>query len=153
MSTDRPTTDEVREAYASDVGGIMPVDDHGATFDRWLAAHDAEKDAEIATLRLELAKQSDSLALARFDTDELHNLRTSGVVPEEPEWEYGIRLHPRHVLTAGTNLAAFTPPTTPHRTMEHAIEMARLNPGYRATFHRRRKAGPWALVEEEGAES
>lgn len=74
----------------------------------------------------------------------------AGVVAEEPEWEFGVRLHARHLIT-GTNTAAFTPPTTPHPTMERAIEMARLNHGYRPTFHRRRKAGPWVPVKQEGA--
>ncbi|KQQ65063.1 hypothetical protein [Microbacterium sp. Leaf320] len=85
-----PTTEQVRSAYAHDpeaeyrdpVGFPAMQRENLRAFDRWLAAHDAEKDATIAELRLELAKQEDSLALARFDTEELHRIRTS---VEEPE--------------------------------------------------------------------
>ena len=94
MSEYTPTTDEIRE-YIETGGEPRPwveLDEaekarekaRVAAFDRWLAAHDAEKDETIAELRLELAKQEDCLALARFDTDELHRIR-AGVVTEEPE--------------------------------------------------------------------
>lgn len=73
----------------------------------------------------------------------------AGFVAEEPEWEYGVRLHPRGRVDSGTNTALYVPPTTPHITMERAVEMAQLNPRYRATFHRRRKAGPWVPVKHD----
>lgn len=91
MSEYTPTTEQVREAFSEMSGWDMSAAEADTAFDRWLAAHDAEKDATIAELRLELAKQEDSLALARFDTEELHRIRSAGVVDEEPEWEYLIR--------------------------------------------------------------
>lgn len=71
----------------------------------------------------------------------------------EPEWEYGLRLHPRGRVNTGTNSALYVPPTTPHISMERAIEMARLNPAYRPTFHRRRRAGLWETVDQGGVPS
>ena len=68
-------------------------------------------------------------------------------VAEEPEWEYGVRLHPDIEYKPNENRAAYTPPTTPHTTLERAQEMAGLNPRYRATYHRRVKAGPWEPLE------
>jgi hypothetical protein len=76
----------------------------------------------------------------------------AGVVTEEPEWEYGVRLHPRGRVDSGTNTALYVPPTTPHITMERAVEMAQLNPRYQPTFHCRRKAGPWVPVKQGGAD-
>lgn len=73
----------------------------------------------------------------------LHDLLTS----EEPEWEYGLRLHPDIEYKPNENRATYTPPTTPHPSLERAQEMAKLNPRYRATYHRRRKAGPWEPVK------
>ena len=49
MSDYTPTTEEVREDYAlgrNEVVGAGWYDQHRAEFDRWLAAHDAEKRAE-----------------------------------------------------------------------------------------------------------
>lgn len=60
-----------------------------------------------------------------------------------PAWEYGVRLHPDVQCQASENRATYTPPTTPHPTLERAQQMARLNPTYKPTFHRRRKAGAW----------
>ncbi len=76
----------------------------------------------------------------------------AGVVTEEPEWEYRVRLHPDIEYKPNENRATYTPPTTPHTSLERAQEMAGLNPRYRATYHRRRKAGPWVPVKQEGAE-
>lgn len=76
--------------------------------------------------------------------------RARSVVAEEPEWEYGVRLHPDVEFEPNENRATYTPPTTPHPSLERAQEMAKLNPRYRATYHRRRKAGPWVPVKQEG---
>lgn len=103
-------------------------------FDRWLAAHDARKEAQIEHLLLELAKCEDSLALARFDTDELHRIRTGGVSTEEPEWEYGVFL--------------FGEPKNIRRRASEKQAMAALLPG-EDTLARRRKAGPWVPVKQE----
>ena len=49
MSDYTPTTEEVREDYAlgrNEVVGAGWYDEHRVEFDRWLAAHDAEKRAE-----------------------------------------------------------------------------------------------------------
>ncbi|QMU97827.1 hypothetical protein FVO59_11880 [Microbacterium esteraromaticum] len=81
MSEYTPTTEEVREAIAEWAWSrrmFRPelADSDGKEADRWLAAHDAEKDYEIA-------KQGDIIALLREDEAELHRLR-AGVLPEEP---------------------------------------------------------------------
>lgn len=67
------------------------------------------------------------------------------------EWEYGVRLHPDVEYKPNENLSTYTPPTTPHPSLQRAQEMADLNPRYRPTYHRRRKAGPWVPVEQDGA--
>lgn len=119
MSEYTPSMEELREA--------------------WLSAEFEERDSTTSDddLRAEFDR-----ALAAHDAEV-----RAGVVPEEPEWEYGVRLH-RIPPGRGTNLAAYTPLTTPHRTLESAERMAALNPLYQPTFHRRRKAGPWMPVEQ-----
>lgn len=59
-----------------------------------------------------------------------------GVVAEEPEWEYGIR------DTAGDEMIAGPQSTTEGLVPLFAGEV----------LERRRKAGPWVPVKQEGAE-
>lgn len=120
MSEYTPTTKDVREVwiYAQDITHDEGEDFHGAEFDRWLAAHDAEVQA--------------------------------GVVAEEPEWEYGVKLHkPLLPPKPGDNIGSggAVVPTTPHRTLKGAEHMAELNPSYIPTYFTRRPAGPWLPVE------
>jgi hypothetical protein len=78
-------------------------------------------------------------------------LISAGVVAEEPEWEYGVRLHPNaEYLPAPehNSVANAIVPTTPHRTLEDARRMAALNPQYRPSYHRRRKASVWVPIQE-----
>ncbi|MGI0521800.1 hypothetical protein ABY45_14590 [Microbacterium maritypicum] len=51
MSEYTPTTKDVREVwiYAQDITHDEGEDFHGAEFDRWLAAHDAEVRASVVT--------------------------------------------------------------------------------------------------------
>lgn len=67
---------------------------------------------------------------------------------DAPTWEYGVRLHPDIRYKPDENRTTYTPPTTPHPSLEWAQEMAALNPLYRPTFHRRRKAGAWETVSD-----
>ncbi|WP_312672852.1 hypothetical protein [Microbacterium sp.] len=60
----------------------------------------------------------------------------AGVVAEEPEWEYGIR------DTAGDEMIAGPQSTTEGLVPLFAGEV----------LERRRKAGPWVPVKQEGAE-
>lgn len=153
MSEYTPTTDEIRE-YIETGGEPRPwveLDEaekarekaRVAAFDRWLAAHDAEvradEAAQWAQAVIDSGKQGERIGAAR-----------AGVVAEEPEWEYGVRLHPDVEFAPNENRATYTPPTTPHPSLELAQDMAKLNPRYRATYHRRRKAGPWVPVKQEG---
>ncbi|WP_303708433.1 MULTISPECIES: hypothetical protein [Microbacterium] len=60
----------------------------------------------------------------------------AGVVAEEPEWEYGIR------DTAGDEMI-----TGPQSTTEGLVPLFAGE-----VLERRRKAGPWVPVKQEGAE-
>lgn len=100
-----------------------------------LAAHDAEKDETIAELRLELAKQEDCLALARFDTDELHRIR-AGVVAEEPEWAVDL-IQYGHVLADGIFIVE-------HRGVNYSTHQRRIKLGQPETS--------WVPVKQEGDE-
>lgn len=131
MSEYTPTTKDVREVwiYAQDITHDEGEDFHGAEFDRWRAAHDAEKD------RLAEAVQAAYNAL-HMETREraiaiLHDA-LSGVVAEEPEWEYA-----RQAEANG-----WTGPAV-YRDEAHASDG--LMPGWRVV--RRRKAGPWVPLE------
>lgn len=57
-----PTTDSVRNAYAERVDGNFSTD-ADAAFDRWLAAHDAAHDAEVARAAAEKALREAASAL------------------------------------------------------------------------------------------
>lgn len=108
-----------------------PTDDEreaDAAFSRWLAAHDAEKD-------LEIARQADIIALLREDEAELHRLRTAGVVAEEPEGvvEYRV-LDADGEFWAGADRLA------------EALHYLALEPGGRI------ERAVWVPVEQEGAE-
>ena len=83
MSEYTPTTEDVRFAMA----GLRMSAERFVTrdsFDRWLAAHDAEvradEAAQWAQAVIDSGKQGERIGAAR-----------AGVVAEEPEWEYGVK--------------------------------------------------------------
>lgn len=72
MSDYTPTTEEVRGAYQAGGRGLdskRVFYERGEAFDRWLQARDAEKDAEIARLRLVHAGQARLAMMAVFMSD------------------------------------------------------------------------------------
>lgn len=121
-------------------------------FDAWLAAHDAEvrADAESDPAKDErlvryiamatpLGYQS-ALTVVQQMTLMIQaetEARRAGVVAEEPEWEY----------TRQAEANGWAGPAA-YRDEAHASDG--LMPGWRVV--RRRKAGPWVPVKQEGAD-
>ncbi|WP_449408015.1 hypothetical protein [Microbacterium maritypicum] len=125
------------------------------------APHEAR--ARFISGSIDLIRRRDECSLAEAEETaiaewerwmEWHNVRVRrGVVTEEPEWEYGVRLQQSVTPRPGENMAAqpFTTPTMPCRTFQGARGVADLNPSYSPTYFRRRKAGPWVPIEREDA--
>lgn len=165
MSEYTPTTKDVREVwiYAQDITHDEGEDFHGAEFDRWLAAHDAEVlraaavELEHSIHHLDPAHPSELsfINCTRIDAKLLRERadRTearAGVVAEEPEWEYGYELiesDTRDVLSRGW------PFGTAERAGEKATKRAaeEFDPEYPPLIPqvvRRSKCGPWLAVGE-----
>lgn len=103
MSEYTPTTKDVREVwiYVQDITHDEGEDFHGAEFDRWLAAHDAEVRAEVESdpakderlvryiaMATPLGYQS-ALTVVQQMTLMIQaetEARRAGVVAKEPEW-------------------------------------------------------------------
>lgn len=84
-----PSTEEIREQYWVSSGDPRRSSEAWAEFDRWLAAHDAEVRAEQADHDAMRINGLDTrLAAAKRKIAEMW----TGVVAEEPEWEYGTAL-------------------------------------------------------------
>lgn len=64
----------------------------------------------------------------------------AGVVAEDPEWEYGVR------LTEGPERHQGSEYIYQHASLAIAEDQAALNPEYQAEYFTRRKAGPWEPV-------
>lgn len=128
MSEYTPDTERIRLVFrmgGSDADARLTRED---VFDRWLAAHDAEvradEAAQWAQAVIDSGKQGERIGAAR-----------AGVVAEEPEWEYAYEVDGYW------------------DDSEFVVE------GYRRVgelsahaLARRRKAGPWVPVKQEGAD-
>jgi hypothetical protein len=190
MSDYIPTTKDVREVwiYAQDITHDEGEDFHGAEFDRWLAARDAEVreaqadhdairindlDTRLVTAERELAEAQTTLTghggwdewiaeHIRIEADrdrlagavqaaynalhmetrarafEILHDALSGVVAEEPEWEYGVR-----------ETGDSEPFTDHYESLEAMSEEfdGRVVWNVDEEIVRRRKAGPWVPVE------
>lgn len=128
MSADEytPTTEEVRDYIRTADRVTAHMFAAGAdsveAFDRWLAAHDAEVRA--------------------------------GVVAEEPEWEVGYQLTQDDGASIGTGWPYPTVEEAArdgHRRATETNEDYPMYPRVHSVVVRRRKAGPWVPVKQEGA--
>ena len=72
---------------------------------------------------------------------------SGGVVVEEPEWEYGVR------LTGGDRDRRTAGYIYRWPSLAQAEDQAALNFDASAEFFTRIKAGPWVPVKQEGAET
>ncbi|WP_217183389.1 hypothetical protein [Streptomyces sp. AC495_CC817] len=161
MSEYTPTTEEVRDYIraADRVTAHMfsGAADSVEAFDRWLAAHDAEVRAaaiEAAAViadryatapgrpraSVESIAAQDIAARIRRDAEV-----RAGVVAEDPEWEYAWEADEERRTT--------TNPRGPRILFDGMVyppeTLALFARGRRV---RRRKAGQWVPVEQEGAE-
>lgn len=154
MSEYTPTTEQIRAWFCDPTPWANP-DRAGIDFDAWLAAHDAEVRAEYESdpakderfvrymaMATPLGYQSaltvvqQMTALIEAET----RARAAGVVTEEPEWEYGIRAE------------GDDEPYTDHSDdPDWLCDQITPEPG--DAIVRRRKAGPWVPVKQEGAET
>lgn len=162
MSEYTPTTEEVQKRYAE---GEEHLHTYGPAplrteFNRWLAAHDAEvrageadawdagyeagaeDQAEVEGHRYRPGAK-DTWDFDHWTKNPHRDVESpDAVVAEEPEWEYGVWL--KHATSP------FTPPVMSVRNLEAAKHLAALNPLHAPTYFRRRKAGPWVPVKQEG---
>ena len=147
MSEYTPTMSEIRDSW----GKIPHLQ---AQFDRALAAHDAEVRASTVEAAAAIADQYatapgrprtsvESLA-ARDVAARIRRDAGAGVVPEEPEWEYA--------WEADEEARTMTRPRGPRILLDGMVyppeTIALFARGRRI---RRRKAGPWVPVKQEGA--
>ncbi|MBT2484821.1 MULTISPECIES: hypothetical protein [unclassified Microbacterium] len=166
------TTETIRERFADAYGNYANgLED----FDRWLAAHDAEVRADheseaaerlglllwhLTGGRLSKSTYDVSTMVAQIEDTfereraaEQADVVRAGVVAEEPDWEYGYELiesDTRDVLTRGF------PFDTAAQAAVDALRRAdeEFDPEYpplSPEVVRRRKAGPWVPVNQEGA--
>lgn len=142
MSKYTPTTKEVREAYSGGRSGEYHAVT-GPEFDRWLAAHDAEVrkslDPEMAMPCADTKPHSAHV----WQMSATGFCLCAGVVTEGPEWEYGVR-------ATGDN-----EPFTDHYDSLDAMSEefdGRVVWNVDEEIVRRRKAGPWVPVKQEGAD-
>lgn len=141
MSDYTPPTDDVRNHYAYGCGPEHTWAESREDFDRWLAAHDAEKRAEWE------AEQSRADAVGSMSVYD--DGYTAGVAEGravalaeqgEVEWEYGL-----------ADEGAVEPYSDYSTDLDWLLDG--LHPLDRGTIIlRRRKAGPWVPVDENGSE-
>lgn len=153
MSDYTPNADQIRAVFMGGAANEAQGERRGESFDRWLAAHDAEVRAEADALRSTIAQ-----AQARFrqyasqeaptydqEVDALLDISRilstaavrASVVAEEPEWEYGIALF--------GEMDDVQPWPTEERALRELQDAEDI-------LIRRRKAGPWVPVKQEGAD-
>lgn len=127
MNEYTPTTEEVRESFASGVNfeSRTPFLSGRKQFDRWLAAHDAEVRAGGDYYE----GFEEGTNLGRSEVRE-------SVATEEPEWEYSVV----HVQVDGWVEREL------HLNRQEALDDYGTC-GMNCTLMRRRKAGPWEPVE------
>lgn len=152
MTEHTPTTEEVREHWRSAWHPRNP-EASDASFDRWLAAHDAEVRAQghhvvpCAQCGQKPVVANDALNSdivvcgdcgVQIGLHELPEVRAS-VVPEEPEWEWAL-------MADGDD----EPWSDYYKTREHLAERLSVL-AWREDEHlvRRRAPGPWLPVEQE----
>ncbi|WP_152525851.1 hypothetical protein [Microbacterium maritypicum] len=129
-----PTTNTVRRAASDFQPPITPEE-----FDRWLAAHDAEVRASVVPeIGMPCANTKPHPAHA-WQMSATGWCLCAGVVAEEPEWEYGI-----HSEISG-NVNSVGAPWMDRAFAEKVTANDSGNYGVR-----RRKAGPWVPVKQEG---
>lgn len=173
MTEYMPTTEEIREHWRSAWRPSTPQASD-ASFDRWLAAHDAEvragmlpKGAEFfpdmggIQSRGEIYYPADYV-ITRTDIAKLRaqieaEVRASVLAEQgEPEWEWGYRLvgDDGDVYKIGF---AYDDPREPSErgrmrvVEENEVHEANGMPRLSFELIRRRKAGPWLPVEEDPA--
>ena len=131
MNDNTPTTEEVRAEFITNKALRMPTTWRGSDeFDRWLAAHDLEVSSGNRYVRLYYE------ALARIEQLE-ERPEATGVVTEEPEWEYGVR----NTSTGKTGWPW---------TRDEALKQASISPMFEAVQRIRTE---WVSVKQEGVES
>lgn len=161
MSARVPTTEMVANLYEigdGDEANYRRRAERRQAFFAWLAAHDAEVRASVhddpakderlvryMAMATPLGYQS-ALAVAQQMTaliDAETRARAAGVVAEEPEWEYRTLLHGIDPQPHGRLNRGEITPGEWHAALHEDDQ--------NITLERRRKAGPWVPVEQEGA--
>jgi len=113
----------------------------GAEWDRMMAAHDAEVRASVVPeIGMPCANTKPHPAHA-WQMSATGWCLCAGVVAEEPEWEYGVE----HAQVDGWVEREL------HLDRQEALDDYRTC-GMNCTLMRRRKAGPWVPLKQEGAD-
>lgn len=137
------STAEVREAYILAKDTTNADRDNGEDFDAWLAAHDAEVRAQAEAV----------VSMSAYDDGHTAGeiAGRASVVTEEPDWEYrAVACEPDtgDVYNSTGRPAPSEQWARSDAALEELLQSDPDLPQLVLKVQRRRKAGPWGLVEQ-----